>query len=98
MLSMLLVPPLATGITWSAVSFFFFPQHRHLYPYFLHRFFHSMAVNDPPALVFAVLYLAAVALLASGFFLWHSTARELASSLFAFLHFSAATFTFSGLL
>ena len=66
MFSMLLDPPLETGITWSAVSFLRLPQHKQRLWHCLHKAFHSAAVKEPPALVRRVRRVALNALVFSG--------------------------------
>src|ERR1700676_1049809 len=97
MLLMLLVPPLDTGITWSAVSFFFFPQHRHKCLHFLHNAFHSVAEKEPPALVLAVLCLWSLAFSLSGLALHHFVRCSLALSGLSSSHLRFVTEARSGL-
>lgn len=47
MLSMVLLPPLEMGITWSGVSGFDSRQHKQTLPYFSHSASHSAPVNSP---------------------------------------------------
>src|ERR1035438_2711651 len=81
MLLMSLVPPLDTGITWSAANFLRLPQAKQWFPFCLHRAFHWAPLKEPPALVFLVRRFSTHALFLSGFLCDH---------------LAFAAFTFSG--